>query len=217
VFGGPRYSTVSEHAVPPTEVQFEYIDSGTGAGACTSETDWMRENPQPEDNDGRSPTRTGFDARDVPGKYPPWQKHRSIEEKRSWTKMELWQDGVASDISRGGQNWGADKTRWVETFGTQLDATSHQIERAKHILSDIDIGSYTRRSTAKTTITTELVIVGILSLLIDTDLPSGPRAPPETFEKRTLARDGAVDLLSDLGHTTREYQNVRKLLRREIF
>lgn len=195
------------HTTPPRAALVSYVHSGAGSGASTRQTDWAKEHARPPDNDGRSPTRTGFDARDAPTHYPAWQKDREQSDKRSWQKLAKWQDGSQSDISRGGQNWSADKERWVETFGARLGATEYHKERASAVLDAIDIREYTRRSNTQVTITTELVIVGILSLLIDADIAD--------FDTRTLARDGVTDFIESIGHTIEEYERMRRLLRAE--
>lgn len=186
---------------PPSALQ-EYIDSEAGSGAFSSTEDWVRGHSRPHENDGRSPTNTYFDIRDVSGQYPPWQKHRKERNKRSWATIAGWQDGVQSDISRGGQNWQADKTRWVETFATLMGATEYHEERTKHVLSRLDMGPYQSRR-----LPTELVIVGILSLFIDADI--------DDFEQRALVRADTRDLLDDLECDVNDYELVRSQLRQE--
>jgi len=193
-------STDREQDVPPNRALEDYIDTGSGSAALTRTEDWVRNNARPALNDGRSPTRTYFDARDAPGEYPDWQRDRAPEDKRSWAKLATWQDGVQSDISRGSQNWAADKSRWVDTFSTQLGATDHHAERTKYILERINMGTYQSRQ-----FPVELVIVGIISLLLDTEI--------DDFERRTLNRDGTKQLLSDLDCTIGEFERVRSLLR----
>ncbi len=177
-----------------------YIDSGSGAGALSSTDDWVRANHSPHSNDGRSPTRTYFDPRDVKGKYPGGQKDRKLRDKRSWRSLANWQDGVQSDISRGGQNWWADKQRWAEIFTDQLHGSSYHETRCKEILEKISMKPYQTAG-----IDTEMVIVGIISLLIDSEI--------RDFEDRTLARDGTKPLIKDLHSDVGEYQSVRKKLK----
>jgi len=177
-----------------------YVDDGSGSGALTSTDDWMRANHSPHSNDGRSPTRTYFDPRDVKGKYPGGQKHRKPRERRSWQTLANWQDGVQSDISRGGQNWWADKQRWINIFADQLHASSVHEQRCKEIIEEITLKPYQSAG-----IDTEVVIVGILSLLIDSEITD--------FENRTLNRDNTKSLLDDLGSDVSEYESVRKKLK----
>lgn len=178
-----------------------FVDDESGSGALSSTDDWVRANHSPHANDGRSPTRTYFDPRDVRGKYPAGQQHRKQRNKRSWRSLANWQDGVQSDISRGGQNWWADKQRWADIFADQLHASTHHEQRCKEILEKITMKPYQSAG-----IDTEVVIVGILSLLIDSDITD--------FENRTLARDGTKDLLDDLESDVSEFESVRKKLKK---
>lgn len=186
----------------PIVAQEHHLDNGPGAGAYSSKEDWARENARAHPNDGRSPTRTFFRPIDAPGKYPDWQRERSEANKRSWATLAGWQDGVQSDISRGSQNWQADKERWVQTFGRRLGATTYHIEATIDALDRIDLAIYSARH-----IPVEHVILGILSLYIDRDI--------RDFDNRTLKRDGAKALLSDLDCTVGGFEQVRSLLRSE--
>jgi len=177
-----------------------YVDDRSGSGALSSTDDWVRANHSPHSNDGRSPTRTYFDPRDVKGKYPGGQKHRKPRERRSWQTLANWQDGVQSDISRGGQNWWADKQRWIDIFSDKLYASSVHKAHCKEIMEEIDLKPYQSAG-----IDTEVVIVGILSLLIDSEITD--------FENRTLNRENTKELLEDLNSEVSEYESVRKKLK----
>ena len=121
----------------------------------------------------------------------------------------IWEDGVQSDISRGGQNWRADKRRWVQTFGAEMDACEQHITRAEHVIEELELSAYTCRNSKDLTVTAELIIVGILSLIIDADVRS--------FDKRAYARDGTQRLLADIESDVGEYERVRSLLRQEDY
>lgn len=197
-----------EGQVPPEALEAA-VDTGPGTGAFTTTEDWVRANHQPIDHDGRSPTRTYFNATDAPGRYPAWQQGRDEADKRPWSTLANWQDGVQSDQSRGAQNWWADKQRWVDTFGTVMGATEYHTTEAKRVLAALS----TEPADANSRMTTyqsaripiEGVIIGILSLLIDADV--------DDFSNRTLARDGVESLLDDLEIDVSEYEHVRSLLR----
>ena len=191
--------TREEHVVPEEAIS-SHVNSGPGSSAYTTSEDWVRENSRPEDHDGRAPTRTYFSYADAPTEYPPWQRHRKPREKRSWKVIAGWQDGVNSDISRGGQNWWADKQRWIETFGDRMGATTYHRDRAKHVLENIDLQRYQSGR-----IPVEQVIVGILSLLIDADI--------NDFEMRSYAREDTRSLLDDLDMDVGDYERIRKLIR----
>lgn len=185
----------------PAEAVRASIDDGQGAAAMSSTEDWVRANHQPLDHDGRSPTRTYFDPRDVREQYPGGQKHRDPEDRRSWSILAGWQDGVQSDVSRGGQNWWADKQRWVDTFADQIGATSHHQDRCKYILKEMDITPYQSGH-----VEIEVLIVCILSLLVDNQI--------NDFTNRTLARDGTKELLDDLNSDVNEYEHVRSQIKK---
>jgi len=192
-----RYSALV--GVDPIAVE-EFVDTESGSGSLSATEDWIRSNSSPEENDGRSPTRTYFDPNDIPAQFPS-QKDRDYEDKRSWRTLANWQDGMRSDISRGSQNWWADKQRWVETFADQLHGTSHHIEQTKRVLKEIDMTPYQSAG-----ITTEVLIVAIISLYIDTDITD--------FDNRTLVRDGTKELLDDLDSDVSEYETTRTKLRK---
>lgn len=192
-----RYSSIT--SITPIAVE-EFIDSESGSGALSATDDWIRANSSPEDNDGRSPTRTYFDPNDVNGKFPS-QKNRDYEDKRSWQDLANWQDGMRSDISRGSQNWWADKQRWVDTFNDKLHGSAFHEQQCKRVLKDIDMTPYQSAG-----VTTEVLIVGILSLLIDSDVTD--------FDNRALARSETKELLDALDSDVGEYESVRSKLRK---
>ena len=191
------YSNVD--TVSPIAVD-DFVDAESGSGSLSETDDWVRANSSPEANDGRSPTNTYFDPKDVSGRYPDWQKDRKKRNKRSWQTMANWQDGVQSDISRGAQNWWADKQRWVDVFTDMLHGTDRHKQQCKEALTEIDMQPYQSAG-----ISTEILIVGILSLLIDSDVTE--------FENRVLARDNTKDLIVDLESSVSEYESVRSKLR----
>ena len=194
-------SRQSQNTVP-TEAVSAHLDSGKGSGSMNPEEDWVRAHHQPIEHDGRSPTRTYFDGDDVRERYPGGQKHRDPEDRRSWQTLSNWQDGVQSDISRGGQNWWADKQRWVDMFADRVGATRYHRERCKHIMKKMDVTPFRSSHT-----TMEVMIVAILSLLIDNDIAD--------FENRAYARDGTEQLLDDLDSDLQEYEDVRGKLKKQ--
>lgn len=193
-------SQESQNDVPAEAVE-AHLDSGKGTGSMSSEEDWVRAHHQPIEHDGRSPTRTYFDADDVTQRFPGGQKHRDPGDRRSWKTLSNWQDGVQSDVSRGGQNWWADKQRWVDTFADRVGATQYHRDRCKYIMKEMDVSPYQSAHT-----TMEVLIVGILSLLVDADISD--------FENRALLREGTKQLLEDLDSDIGEYEDVRKKLRK---
>lgn len=192
-------SDSTEPSLPPEWLE-KHVNSGSSSGAYTNVEDWVRENAREPSNDGRSPTRTMFFSWES-DTYGPGQKHRDPSDRRSWRQLANWQDGVGSDVSRGSQNWWADKQRWTDTFADIVGATQFHREQTKYVLERIDMTPY--RSAHHPA---EAVILGILSLLIDSDITN--------FNNRTLAREGTKDLLDDLELTVEDYEDVRSLLRK---
>jgi len=198
--------------IPPGALD-ALIDDGSGTAALTRTEDWVRNNAREPAHDGRGETRTYFDPRGVSGRYPNWQLDRDPDERRSWATLAQWQDGVQSDISRGGQNWWADKQRWVDTFGERLGATEYHKDEAKRVLEVLseepDSGDEEREMMTYSSrrVPVEVVIIGILSLYIDADITD--------FDNRTLARDGTTELLADLDASISDYETTRSVLRQE--
>jgi len=188
-----------EPALPPEWLE-SHVNAGASSGAYSDVEDWVRENAREPSNDGRSPTETTFYPWEGTHKYPG-QKHRDPSDKRSWRQLANWQDGVGSDISRGSQNWWADKQRWTDTIADIVGATEFHREQTKYVLERIEMDPYQAAHHPA-----EAVILGILSLLIDSEITD--------FDNRTLARDGTKDLLDDLELTVEDYESVRSLLRK---
>jgi len=180
-----------------------HVHTGVGSTALTATEGWVQTNSREPQNDGRSPTRTYFDPNDVSDRYPGGQHHRDPHERRSWKMLAQWQDGVQSDISRGAQNWWADKKRWVDIFADQMGATEYHANRCHYILTKLDMSDY-----QPDRIPAELIIVGILSLLIDHDI-----SDPDNFSNRALKRGRTEALLDDLDVDVGAYESVRSKLR----
>ena len=200
--GGTGPGVREQESAPKTAVD-SHIDTGVGSTALTATEGWVQTHSREPQNDGRSPTRTYFDPNDVAGRYPGGQRHRDPSERRSWQTLAQWQDGVQSDISRGAQNWWADKKRWVDMFADQMGATEYHADRCHDILEDLDVSAY-----QPDRIPAELIIVGILSLLIDHDI-----SDPDNFDSRALKRGRTEALLNDLDVDVSAYESVRSKLR----
>lgn len=179
-----------------------HIARSGGDGARSATEEWVAQHARPASNDGRSPTRTTFYAHDVDS-IGPGQLHRDPEDRRSWGSLAKWQDGVQSDISRGGQNWQADKDRWFDTFASHLEATDRQEDRARHIVDTIDIGPFQGAH-----IQMESVILGALSLAIDEDATALPQ--------RAVERDAFATLQADIGMDRADLRDVRQKLRKQL-
>lgn len=200
---GPTEPGARERESTPKTAVNSHIHTGVGSTALTATEGWVQTHSREPQNDGRSPTRTYFDPNDVAGRYPGGQQHRDPSERRSWQKLAQWQDGVQSDISRGAQNWWADKKRWVDMFADQMGATEYHADRCHAILEELDVSEY-----QPDRIPAELIIVGILSLLIDHDI-----SDPDNFDNRALKRGRTEALLDDLEVDVSAYESVRSKLR----
>lgn len=118
---------------------------------------------------------------------------------RTWKDLAGWNDGMFSDISRGGQNFKADKLRWIDTFAGQLECSPHQRDRVEWMLDRIDMAPFQGAR-----IPVENVILGLLSLAIDRDA--------RAFENRAIERDDMQSLMVDLGMERTDLVQIRKLL-----
>lgn len=120
-----------------------------GDGAATSLDELIDKNAIIE-NDGRSDTRTFYYVQDV-----------DDNEQKRFARMLKWQDGVG-DKNRRSANAAADKRRWIDAFGTQLDCTPLQKETAKEITESMNFKYFGNYSSEK-------VILGIISLVCERD------------------------------------------------
>lgn len=177
-----------------------WLDSGSGHGSQTSSEDWVRANQRSGSHDGRASTRTTFYPEDASTKGPG-QAHRPPSERRSWGDLAKWNDGMYSDISRGGKNFEADKRRWLDTFAGHLECGQYHRARTQHILENMDMGPFMGAR-----IPVECVILGVLSLVIDRDV--------DEFNKRAIEREEMQQLLDDLELGRRELVRTRHHLRR---
>jgi hypothetical protein len=186
----------------------KFLDDRPGHAEGDRTDGWIRANARRHPNDGRSNTRTTFYPDDVDSVTPP-QKHRAPEDRRSWSDLASWNDGVG-EPDRWRQNSWADKARWAEIFGTQLDASSYLIEETTRIVDLIDAraGQYPQ----------EAYVFAVLSLLIDQTVYERARSPmyePGHIEHRTLNRENAQRLLDDLDLDTNDIMSVRRHIRKK--
>lgn len=66
---------------------------------------------------------------------------------------------------RAQQNFEADKARFTQTFANQIGCTSYQTDRAVHIVENVEL-----RPFAAGHRTTEMVALGVISLVVDEDM-----------------------------------------------
>jgi hypothetical protein len=197
-----RADTSDGHDRATVTLAKRHIARSGGDGARSATEEWVAQNARPASNDGRSPTRTTFYAHDVDS-IGPGQKHRDPEDRRSWGSLAKWQDGVQSDISRGGQNWQADKNRWFDTFASYVEATERQEDRARYIVDAVDIGPFQGAH-----IPIEWVILGALSIAIDEDAPD--------LASRAVERTSFAKLHADMEMDRADLRDVRQKLRAQL-
>lgn len=186
-----------------------WIDDRAGHGAQSVTEDWVRANHGPISHDGRSVTRTTFYYWEAE-KIGPGQAHRKPENVRTWARLASWNDGEGAS-ERSTQNFDADKRRWIETFGGQLECTSYQVERAKWIIERLDLSPFQGAH-----IPVENVILGVLSLLMDADvpkrLPAGDNAEVNVEDVRAVGRPMMQELMANLGMDRRDLKQIRQML-----
>lgn len=192
-----RYGRPTDDEDPDEWPQIgEWLDATAGHGPQSSAEDWVRANHGPVSHDGRALTNTTFYPDDVETRGPG-QSHRDHDETRTWDDLAGWQDGMYSDVSRGGQNWEADKQRWLETFAGHLECTDYQRERAEWILEHLNMEPFMGAR-----LPVEAVILGVLSLTID--------AEAREFSKRAVERELFQDLMDDLDLDRGDIVQVRR-------
>jgi hypothetical protein len=166
---------------PSNKPEPHALDYAEGNGAASSLDELIDQNAIIE-NDGRSNTRTFF--------YP-----FEADDESTYSRLIRWQDGEGSP-SRKEDNRGADRKRWVETFGAQLSLTDFQIERTKHVLDTLPLAHMAHYSTEK-------VICAIISLVADED---------GRFIRDELAYKRLVD---DIDSGPAEVRSIRELVKRK--
>jgi len=191
-------------------VAVDPLDRQGGHGALSREEAWVAETSTDGPNDGRSTTRTTFYASDTSTDGPS-QKGRPSELKRGWEKLAKWNDGMHSKIeSRASQNADADKRRWVETFGGEMGASEQHKQEAIYTIEHLDVGPYKAGH-----ITTECLIVAILTMYIDKDVRQFENEDPaDAIERRAINRAGTQDLLDDLELDRKDIVDTRTLIRK---
>lgn len=138
------------------------IDRSPGSGSLTVTEGWVVESEMDGLNDGRYGTRTTFYAWEASGDGPS-QQHRDPEDRRSWSDLAKWNDGMW-EPDRSVQNFGVDVERWTQTFCNFLDLPEYQYERVEYVMNDIDLTDFRPRK-----ISVEKVILGVISLVVDSE------------------------------------------------
>lgn len=185
-----------------------WVDRGSGAGTLEKTDDWLKDKHSEYSyaNDGRSHTRTTFYWRSgdrTPKKNRSrdrHQLHRDPEDRRSWSELANWNDGVG-DPSRKQDNYDADVSRWVQTFCGQLNCNSYQEQRVGHIVESIDLDDFGQ-------IPAEKVILGVISLVIDDDQNQDPEE--WTPDDWIVYQDSFESLMDDLDMNRGTLWTVRK-------
>lgn len=176
------------------------LDRQHGSGANTKQEDWVANVEGSGSHDGRAHTRTTFYASDT-DTIGPGQQARDPEDRRSWSDLAKWNDGMYSDLDRKQPNREADRRRWLNTFGTRVQATDLQLDRAQWLLNQIDTAAYCRSTNTEA----ELLIMAALSLSIDVDVTN--------YDNRSVERMCDAGLLSDLGADKGTIRSARTWIR----
>lgn len=196
------------------------IDRQPGSGSLSKQEAWGSQVAQQRSpsNDGRYDTRTTFYYGEQ-CTYSSFfrsrdrhQLHRKPADRRSWSTLAKWNDGMRDiDGSRKQRNFEADVRRWVQTFGNQLDCHGTQIERVEHIVTgEIDLDHFGRRR-----LSAEKVILSTISLVVDDDMSVDD---PEQFDLSDwiIYRDQFEELMDSIDMDMDELWTIRKLVRNEI-
>jgi len=150
--------------------------------------------------DERAPTRTTFLEGDINA------LDVSERRKRDLRRMRRHQEGMfasaESTPSRGSQNHTEDKRRMISAFAGKLGLTSHQRERAEHLIRDVlDINTYGPYNS-------EEIILGVISYISMEDMgPDGIHIDD---------RDEFHDLVDDIETSRYRLRRVRQLTRERL-
>lgn len=206
---GPDPDRVAELAGPE-------IDRSPGSGSLSRTEAWVSQSAQSRSpsNDGRYGTRTTFyytgDSRVEDGSLERHQQHRDPADRRSWTDLSKWNDGMYATESRGGQNWQADIQRWIETFASQLDLNAIQTDNVRYVIDDIDIDEATNSNT----LNSEVLILAAISMVVDADTTSWPD-DDWTFQDWIINQDRFQQLMNDIEMGRDQLWEARKLIQRD--
>jgi hypothetical protein len=181
------------------------VDARGGSGSMSVEEDWARSNSREPTNDGRSETETTFYPWDVESDGPS-QEHRDPDDRSTWGELSKTNDGVG-DSGRREANRQADRRRWVRVFGSQIDCTSYQIERAEAIIDSIDFAERSWRNVA-----VEVYILGVLSLVVDEE-ESG--SDDWTVDDWIVHDDQFVEMMRAIGMTHDDLWTVRECIQED--
>lgn len=144
-------------------VESHKLQRGQGEGSREAVDD-IYDNEEYKDKDTRAPTQTTFYERDI--------EFLQVSERRKWRlrrmlrRQEGEQPGEAYSTkydNREQQNRSEWKRRVVSVFASQLELTTRQKERTKHLVNDVlDINSFGHYST-------EQVVLGVVNVVARED------------------------------------------------
>lgn len=183
---------------PLIEADDALIDRRPGCGSLTIQEAFIRSNSRPIEHDGRAITRTTFYQIDG-DESGPSQLHRDRSKRRSWEQLAKVNDGMYSN-GQSSRVFEADKRRWARTFTSQLECTSAQTEQTMHLVEILDMSPFAGARTSS-----EKVILGCISLIVDTDT--------RDFDNWIVNRDDFRDLMDDIGMDMDELWSTRELIR----
>lgn len=198
----------------PYQVDAVWIDRAAGSGSLSATEGWAQNKHTDYEyaNDGRSDTRTTFywtNGDQTPSHLRSrdrHQKHRDVDDRRSWDELAKWNDGKG-EPSRKQDNYDADVRRWTQTFCNQLDLTGYQYRRVLYIVEeDLDLGEFGW-------IPAEHVILGTISLVIDAE--TNPDPDDWTPEDWIIYRDDFEELMDSTEMERGTLWSVRKRVHHE--
>lgn len=188
-----------------------FIDYSVGNGA-NDETEDYSDSTAVVENDGRSKTRTGFDARDAGNSREVVRDGETLD---YWNWLNQLNDGrKASDIESRKRR--ANAKRDALTFASQLGMTSFQKERISHIIQRLD----TLHTEGGAPV--EATVLALISLVANEDDWRIRREPLTTVEYEdedgTWKKDVPlfVKIQHDVGVSPQMIRRLRKKLRSEL-
>lgn len=197
----------------PESVRAVWIDRQGGSGSLDATVAWSQAQHSSYQyaNDGRSETRTTLYWDGQESESPAQrsrdrhQLHRDPDDRRSWETLAKWNDGVGSP-TRKADNRSNDLKRWCQILCSKIDCNNYQYERTHAIVSSLSLESFG-------SISTEAVILGAISLVVDADTDSDP--DNWTPDDWIIYRDTFEQLMDDIGMSRDQLWSVRRRVHAE--
>lgn len=198
---------IDPRAGEPSTVESVWVSRKTGDGSLSRTEGWTDQVSQEHltPNDGRYDTRTTFYYSGTGPSRDRHQLHRDPEDRRSWSTLAKWNDGVG-EPDRNDQNNKADVFRWVQTFTGFLELPSYQRNRVHYVIDNLELSEFNP-------FPTEEVIVGAISLVVDAE--EDAEQEDWDVDDWIIYRDDFSQLMDDLEMSQSNLWTIRRMVQQE--